>query len=180
MSERVDQTRAQTEAVGEESVARVEDVLRKHGRVFGNFSRTERGGDRDKEGVDIEVDLTKFGRLANFDHFSIEVKSGRTGILKYLVNAAMRVPAARIKTLGFDGAVVEHLFKKKNILVMAGDELETDDRLMEQYRDLYSYWHKLGRGESPDEMFSGLFFRYFSFTQKQLWDAVKESTAHRR
>ncbi len=171
--------RRQGEAFGLESVAKVEDALRNHTRIFESFSRTEPGGDRDREGVDIEVNLARGGRLANFDKFSIEVKSGRTGTLNFLVKAAMRVPAARIKAIGIDGAVVEHLFKQKKVLVMAGDDLETDVRLMEQYNALHSYWHKLGQKESPDEMFSGLFFRFFSFTEKQLWEAVRDVAARK-
>ncbi len=118
--------------------------------------------------------------MANFDRLSIEVKSGRTGTLNFLVKAAMKVPAARIKALGLDGAVVELLFKQKKLLVMAGDELQTDIRLMEQYNALYSYWHKLDQGEGTDEMFSGLFFKYFGFTEKQLWETVRDVTARRR
>ena len=180
MDERGKVVSRQGEVFGLESVAKVEDVLRKHTRIFESFSRTVPGGDRDREGVDIEVSLARVGKLANFDKFSIEVKSGRTGVLNFLVKAAMRVPAARIKTLGIDGAVVEHLFKQNKILVMAGDELETDVRLMEQYNVLHSYWYKLDQDERTDEMFSGLFFKFFSFTEKQLWEAVRDVAARRR
>lgn len=172
--------RRQGEVFGLESVAKVEDALRNHSRIFGSFLRTEPGGRRDREGVDIEVYLAKSWRLANFNHLGIEVKSGRGGMLKYLVNAARRVPTARIEALGIDGAVVEHLFKNKKILVVAGDEQETDVRLMEQYNALHSYWHKLGQSEGTDEMFSGLFFKYFGFTEKQFWEAVKDASARKR
>jgi len=173
MDEQGKAVRRQGEVFGLESVAKVEDVLRRHGRVFGNFSRTEPGGVRDKEGVDIEVDLTKFEKLANFDHFSIEVKSGPTGVLNFLAKTDLKIPGPRIKAIGLGPAVGEHLFVNKRLVVMAGDELLTDVRLMDQFHALYNYWLKRSNGENTEEMLKGLFFKFFGIEEEDLRKAAR-------
>lgn len=179
MSER-DLAMMRAEAVGEESIARVEDVLRKHPRYFGLFSRTERGSELDREGRDIEVDLGRAARLANLDHFSIEVKSGPTGVFRFLANTYLRVPGRRIGAIGLGAAIVEYLFFHRQLLVMAGDEVQTEIRLMEQYQALHGYWYRRGRGEDTEAMLRGLFARFFGINEKELKEAAEAIVIARR
>ena len=173
MDEQGKAVRRQGEVFGLESVAKVEDVLRRHGRVFGNFSRTEPGGDRDREGVDIEVNLTAGWRLPKLDKFAIEVKSGPIGVLTFLAKTDLKIPDSRIKAIGLGSAVVEHLFVNKRLVVMAGDELLTDVRLMEQFHALHNYWLKRSNGENTDEMLKDLFFKFFGIEEKDLRKAAR-------